>query len=442
MIKCVLLDLDGVLADATEWHYRALNQALLETGLKPIPYDEHLKYYNGLPTATKLDVMRSKGIDISPSLEIDLRTRKQKNTVQCIQEYCTPSPEKLELLKALKKTSCKLGVCTNAVQETLDLILKKSELQGFDLTLSNQDVTNPKPSPEIYLQAMERLEVSPEETLIIEDSPKGEKAAIASGAHVLKVEGFAEVTSERVLREIARISYKNLQILIPMAGRGSRFARVGYTLPKPLIPVLGKPMIQHVIDNLHTENTKWLFVALKDHINQYPDLQTLPGEMIAQIGHKQGAACSASLAFEHLDLDAPIMMANSDQFIDMNILDFLTAGVGCDGAIMTFKSEHPKWSYARVDSEGYIDQVKEKVVISDNATSGIYLWNRAGDFIAGVNDMIAAGDTHNNEYYVAPSFNYCIKRGKKYRLMEIKRNAMWGLGTPEDLIRFVDHFEE
>ena len=395
-----------------------------------------------MPTATKLDVMRSRGVNISSSLEKDLRLWKQRHTVKCIKEYCVPFPEKLELLKALKKTGCKLGVCTNAVRETLDLILTKSGLHGFDLTLSNQDVTNPKPSPEIYLQAMKRLNVLPEETLIIEDSPKGEKAARVSKAHVLKVEGFLEVTPERVLREMAKISYQNLQILIPMAGRGSRFVRVGYTLPKPLIPILGKPMIQHVIDNLNSDNAKWFFVVLKEHIEEYPALQSLPGQLIPQVGHKQGAACSASLAFEHLDQNAPIMMANSDQFIDMNILDFLVAGIGCDGAVMTFKSEHPKWSYARINSKGYIDQVKEKVVISDNATSGVYLWNNANDFINGINDMIEAKDTHNNEYYVAPSYNYCIKRGRKYRLMEIKRQQMWGLGTPEDLIKFVDHYEK
>lgn len=442
MIKCVLFDLDGVLADATEWHYQALNKALIKTGLTPIPYDDHLKYYNGLPTATKIEKMRSRGIDISPDLEKEIRAQKQQATVECIRDLCEPDPEKLELFEALSKTGCKLGVCTNAVRETLDLILTKSGLKGFDITLSNQDVNQPKPSPEIYLEAMKRLDVSPEETLIVEDSPLGEQAARASGAYVLKVEGYSEVTAETVMRKLASVNYSDLQILIPMAGRGSRFTRVGYTLPKPLIPVLEKPMIQHVIDNLAVKGASWFFVALGDHIEKYPDLKNLPGKLISQNGYKQGAACSASLAFEHLDPNKPLMVANSDQFIDMDILDFLVAGMGCDGAIMTFKSEHPKWSYARVNSENYVDLIKEKVVISDNATSGIYLWNRASDFITGIHDMIEAGDTHNNEYYIAPSFNYCIKRGGKYRIMEIKRQQMWGLGTPEDLIKFVDHYEK
>lgn len=442
MIKCVLFDLDGVLADATEWHYQAFNQALIKADLNPIPYSKHLKLFNGLPTVSKINLLRSEGINISKEKEKQIRTWKQEFTIKCIENHCTVDPLKLQLISELTNIGCKIGVCTNAVRETLDLILEKKELSGFDITLSNQDVTTPKPSPEIYTKAMQQLNVSPEETLIVEDSPKGEKAARDSGAHVMRVSGYSEVTPENVLRKLATVAYKNLQILIPMAGQGSRFVRVGYTKPKPLIPILGMPMIQHVINNLNTENAKWYFVVLKSHLEKYPELNNLPGVIIPQEGRKQGAACSASLAFQHLDPEAPLMMANSDQFIDMNILDFLISGVGCDGAIMTFKSEHPKWSYAKVDENGYVTQVKEKVVISDNATSGIYLWNRTQDFIDGIKKMIAANDTHNNEYYVAPSFNYSVKSGKKYRLMEIKRQQMWGLGTPEDLIKFVDNYEK
>lgn len=442
MIKCVLFDLDGVLADATEWHYQAFNQALIKAKLNPIPYNKHLESFNGLPTVSKINLLRSEGTDISKEKEKNIRIWKQEFTIKCIENHCNVDPLKIKLVSKLIKMGCKVGVCTNAVRATLDLILKKKKLSGFDITLSNQDVTNPKPSPEIYLKAMKKLSVSPRETLIIEDSPKGEKAARGSGANVMRVSGYTEVTPENVLRKLAAVSYKNLQILIPMAGQGSRFVRVGYTRPKPLIPILGMPMIQHVINNLNIENSKWYFVVLKNHLEQYPKLNDLPGIVIPQEGRKQGAACSASLAFQYLDPEAPLMMANSDQFIDMNILDFLVSGVGCDGSIMTFKNDHPKWSYAKTNDDGYVTQVKEKVVISNNATSGIYLWNRAQDFIDGIKEMIAAKDTHNNEYYVAPSFNYSIKNDKKYRLMEIKRQQMWGLGTPEDLIKFVDNYEK
>lgn len=445
MIKCVLFDLDGVLADATEWHYRAFNNALLESQIEAIPHDTHLKYFNGLPTRTKIQLLRDQGTEISSETEDRIYNSKQEQTFKCIEEFCKPQEDKIELIKKLKSLGLKVGVCTNSIRKTLDLILELSGLSGyFDITLSNQDVSQPKPSPEIYNTAMARLGITPKETLIVEDSPKGAKAALDSEAYLLKVEGVHEVHSQRVLRKLAEVSYQNLQILIPMAGRGSRFARVGYTVPKPFIPVLGKPMIHQVVENLRVDSAKWFFVCLEDHAEMAKELleNKVNCRIVEQSGYKQGAACSAELAFKHLDLNAPIMLANSDQFIDMNIYDFLVEGVGCDGAIMTFKSEHPKWSYAKTNNDGYVTEVKEKCVISKNATSGVYLWNKAGDFAEGVYDMIEAGDTHNNEYYIAPSFNYCIQKGKKYRLSEIKRQMMWGLGTPEDLIKFVDHYEE
>ncbi len=126
----------------------------------------------------------------------------------------------------------------------------------------------------------------------------------------------------------------------------------------------------------------------------------------------------------------------------MDIYDFLATGIGCDGSINTFNSDHPKWSYAKINDAGFVTEVKEKAVISNHATSGIYLWNRASDFINGIQDMITADDTYNNEFYVAPSFNYSIRRGRKFRIKSVKRQQMWGLGTPEDLIKFVDHYED
>ena len=447
MIKCVLFDLDGVLADATDWHYRAFNNALISVGLKPIGFKEHLKTFNGLPTVEKIKSFKYRGVIISKEIENKIRTYKQEYTIKCIEDQCEIDPTKSELIKKLKEYGYKIGVCTNAVRETLDLILSKLDLSRFHITLSNQDVENTKPNPEIYLKAMESLNVSPDETLIVEDSEKGAKAAIESKAHLLKVDNPKGVTAENVFAKIAKISYQDLQILIPMAGKGSRFARVGYTMPKPLIPILGTSMINHVIQNLWFENSNWFFVCLDDHERLYKistELQSYTNKntkVILQKGYKQGAACSASLAFKNLDPEKPVLLANSDQYIDLNISDFLIAGSTCDGAIMTFQSEHPKWSYAKTNSDGYVTEVKEKQVISNHATSGIYLWNRASDFINGVNEMIANNDLHNNEYYIAPSFNYSINKNRKYRIMEIKRQQMWGLGTPEDLIKFVDHFE-
>lgn len=446
-IKCVLFDLDGVLVDAADLHYEALNGALIDNGLRPIERQDHLDNFNGLATRVKIDILRDRGIPIDDSLERAIRLCKQDKTVDMLHQFVKPAAEKIHLIAKLKEYGMTLGCCTNAVRESLEIMLDLSLINDFfDLTLSNQDVENVKPHPEIYLKAMSALGVLPEETLIVEDSDRGYRAAKEAGAHVLRVEKVEEVNWQTVSHAIAKINYKDLQILIPMAGRGSRFRRVGYTLPKPLISVLGQPMIAHVAENLSFPGARWFFVALEDHVQDH-ELHTYlkqiaPGATVVTTdGITEGAACSAMLAAPKLDPDKPLMLANSDQYIEFDIYDFLSGGIGSDGAIMTFKSDHPKWSYAKVE-RGLVTQVKEKCVISDNATSGIYLWNRAGDFMDGVKDMIEANDRHNNEFYVAPSYNYCIKKGLKYRLSQIKRQAMWGLGTPEDLIKFVDHFEK
>lgn len=446
-IKCVLFDLDGVLVDATELHYEALNSSLIEHNLNPIEREDHLKNFNGLPTKTKIKILIDRGLSIDTKLEASIRKRKQEKTVDVLSRLIEPRADKVHLIAKLKESGLLLGCCTNSIRPSLDLMLELSLIDNFfDVTLSNQDVQHEKPSPEMYITAMKTLGVLPDETLIVEDSPRGIAAAKSSGAHVLEVDGVDDVTWLSISRKIAAIDYKDLQILIPMAGRGSRFQRVGYTTPKPLIPIFDKPMIGHVIENLSIIGSKFFFVCLEDHVKEYSMHDVLNGlapnsEVITTDGITQGAACSALLAAERLDPDKPLLLANSDQFIDFNMYDFLSYGSGCDGAIMVFKSDHPKWSYAKVE-RGFVSEVKEKCVISNHATSGIYLWNRASDFIDGVEDMIAANDRHNNEFYVAPSYNYCIKRNLKYRVAPIKRQTMWGLGTPEDLIKFVDHFEK
>lgn len=191
----------------------------------------------------------------------------------------------------------------------------------------------------------------------------------------------------------------------------------------------------------------WHFVCLKDHVDQYKINEVIAQycespNIVIQEGRKQGAACSAMLAEHGLDPDEPILLANSDQLVDIDLIDFLASAIDYDGSILTFASTHPKWSYAKIDENNVVLEIKEKHPISDHATVGLYLWNKASHFIDGVNKMIAAGDTCNEEFYVAPSYNYTIPDGLKYTIMEIKQTQMWGLGTPEDLIRYVETHSE
>lgn len=192
MIKTVLFDLDGVLVDATEWHYEALNKALGLFGYT-ISRQQHLGFYNGLPTRVKLQKLTEE-FEMPESLHDFIYEMKQQYTVDFIYRLCRPDFQKQLMFKYLKKKGLKIGVCSNSITETLHMMLKKSDLfNDCDVIISNQDVEKSKPYPEMYLKGMETLGVSPEETLIVEDSPHGIEAAKASGAHVCVVKGVHDV---------------------------------------------------------------------------------------------------------------------------------------------------------------------------------------------------------------------------------------------------------
>jgi len=196
-ICCVLFDLDGVLVDATEWHYEALNRALGLFGFEITRY-EHLSSYNGLPTRRKLQMLTvEKGL---PAPIHGLLNRlKQVYTRDEIVARCRPVFEKEYMLSRLRREGYRLAVCSNSIRESLRLMVQLSGLEEyFEFLVSNEDVRNPKPDPEIYVSTMARMGVLPGETLIVEDSPHGIEAARRSGAHVCEVEEFAEVDYFRV----------------------------------------------------------------------------------------------------------------------------------------------------------------------------------------------------------------------------------------------------
>jgi beta-phosphoglucomutase len=200
-IKAVLFDLDGVLVDATEWHYEALNRALALFGYHIARY-EHLTSYNGLPTRKKLEMLSvEKGFP--KGLHSLVNKIKQKYTREEILRSCTPVFEKEFMVHQLKRDGLKLGVCSNSIRESCELMLRGSGiLDLFDCVLSNEDVSKAKPDPEIYLTAFGRLGVQPHEALIVEDAPHGLEAARRSGGALCQVSGFNEVDYDRIKRSL------------------------------------------------------------------------------------------------------------------------------------------------------------------------------------------------------------------------------------------------
>ena len=447
MIKLVLFDLDGVLIDAKDIHYRTLNLAL---GAEfAISHDEHLNIYDGHKTRQKLTMLtKNKGLPLDA--HDDVYEVKQKLTQI---EICKLDPQVkiVELFLRLVSNGYKIGVCSNSIRQTVLTALAKSDLIEYcSVIISNEDVKNSKPHPEMYWKAMSMMNCLPEETIIVEDSPPGLLAAERSRAKYIRVTDPSQVTVENIMPKIngERIVNKwkdeKLNVLIPMAGAGSRFAQAGYTFPKPLIQVNDKPMIQLVVENLGLD-ANYIFVVQKSHREQY-NLDTMLGlispncKIVEVDGITEGAACTALLAKEFIDNDAPLFFANSDQYVEWDPVEFMykMQETQADGGIVTFKATHPKWSFAKVDDLGFVTEVAEKNPISDNATVGYYYWKRGSDFVKYAEDMIENNVRVNNEFYVCPVFNQAIEDCKKIRTYEAK--GMWGLGTPEDLEYYLKNF--
>ena len=237
-----------------------------------------------------------------------------------------------------------------------------------------------------------------------------------------------------------------MKIVVPMAGAGSRFEKAGYTFPKPLIEVQGQPMIAKVVENLNLQG-QYIFLVQKAHYEKY-DLKGLlnmiaPGCEIVQIdGLTEGAACTVLKAKQFIDNNEPLIIANSDQWIKWNSFETISSfnHKGSDGGILTFKSVHPKHSFAKVDGNGWVSEVAEKNPISNDATVGIYHWKKGSDFVKYAEQMIAKDIRTNNEFYVCPVFNEAIKDGKKIKASLV--DQMWGMGTPEELNNFLTHHKD
>jgi dTDP-glucose pyrophosphorylase len=238
-----------------------------------------------------------------------------------------------------------------------------------------------------------------------------------------------------------------LNIVLPIAGRGSRFVEAGYTVPKPLIPVHGVPMIEVVVNNVRPrEPHHFTFVALQEHLDYLGMREMLeriaPGCMIVPVAQvTEGAACTVLLAREAIDNDNPLMLANSDQWVDIDINDYLAEmeRQNADGLIMTMWADHPKWSYVGFDEAGRVNRVVEKQVISNEATVGIYNFRLGSDFVRAAEQMIAKNLRVNNEFYVAPVYNEMVAWGAKVAFYNVGKvaNGMYGMGMPSDLGAFL-----
>ncbi|MFD1383495.1 glycosyltransferase family 2 protein [Rhodanobacter aciditrophus] len=235
-----------------------------------------------------------------------------------------------------------------------------------------------------------------------------------------------------------------INIVIPMAGMGSRFAKAGYEKPKPFIDVAGKPMIVRVLENLNVPSAHYYLIARKEHLEVEADLvkdieNNWPVTFIAIDKLTEGTACTVLYARKYINNDKPLLIANSDQIVDCDINAFIAHIIEekkADGGILTFKDPmmNPKWSFARLDEETKeVVEVKEKEAISDIATVGIYLFSKGSYFVDYAIDMIAENIRVNNEFYTCPVYNHMVTDRKKVFTWDIAMEDMHGIGTPDDL---------
>jgi dTDP-glucose pyrophosphorylase len=251
-----------------------------------------------------------------------------------------------------------------------------------------------------------------------------------------------------------------MNILIPMAGAGSRFQSAGYTFPKPLVEVTnGKPMIQEIVENLNAPDCKHIFVVQQEHYDRYAlkyllNLISPKCEIVIINEMTEGAACTTLLARALINTDEPLIIANSDQIVRWptkydivgtdslllaggtepgSVLESLT-NIG-DGTIYTFHATHPKWSFARLTNSMQVLEVAEKRPISRTATVGIYHWGKGSDYVKYAEQMIDKKVRVNGEFYVCPVYNEAIQDGKYIKAVDVP--GMWGIGTPEDLNKYL-----
>ena len=455
MIKAIIFDLDGVIVNTKDIHFIALNEALKKYKAKKIiTANEHQTTYDGLPTKKKLEILNKKKI-VEQKFNKKINLYKQKITARLIAKKVKFDKKIYNIFFELSKKYT-LAIATNARSATLKSCIKVLKIKKFcSFTISCDQINKPKPHPEIYLRCIIKLGLKPKEVLVLEDSHYGRMSAKDSGCELLPIKKIKDVNLKDIQKVllnkkkiINNINWEDskMNVLIPMAGLGTRFKEAGYIFPKPIIEIKDKPMIQWVLESLNID-ANYIFIIQKKHQDKYnlksvlrvlkPNCQIIELDAVTE-----GAASTTLLAEKFINNLDSLIIANSDQFIEWNSSKSLYKFISKrhDGAILTFENTHPKWSYAKCDKDGIVTEVAEKNVISKNATVGVYYWKKGSDYVKYAKQMIKKNIRVNNEFYVCPVYNEAIKDKKKITIEVVKK--MYGLGTPEDLKSFLRYIEK
>jgi beta-phosphoglucomutase-like phosphatase (HAD superfamily)/dTDP-glucose pyrophosphorylase len=469
MVQALLFDLDGVLFDGREFHKKMFLEAVNQFTQSPVSEKYHDLYLDGLSTKQKVEYLIRQQI-LSEETGSKTIKRKQELTDQNLESHIQPNTNLVRLFQTLT-TKYRILCVSNSMASTVNKCLTGLEIISyFHAIISGQDTSENKPSPQPYLTAFLRENLSPSECIIFEDSNCGRTAAYRSGAFVVPIVDIHDLTAEKVFQSISRVEEiqsmekpTHINVVVPMAGLGSRFKKQGYKQPKPFIPVFTKPMIQWVIENMIPKeeiydsvvrslpvSITFHFIVQQEHLDAYNFDELCKGlniqYTITPIQYiTEGAACTVLLVKDKINNDDPLVTVNSDQFLEWNQNEFYRALINptYDGCISVFEQNDPtdiKWSYSKVDASGFVTEVAEKKYISNWATTGIYGWKKGSDYVHYAEQMIAKNIRVNNEFYVCPVYNEAIGDRKKLRNFLCKK--LWGLGVPEDLEIFLKNYSD
>lgn len=437
MNKLAIFDLDGVLCQLGSIHFSSLNHALVHSGYPAISVEDHFRKFDGLPTSKKLDML---GIPKEDREKI--QHNKQLATIHFIKQHVKPNPELARILHEVYAKGHLIAVVSNAKYETVHECLKAMSIEFLVSWIVTPDSSNcdPKPSPAMYLKAMKVANSCPLMTTVFEDSPTGIRGATLSGAYVAQI--YGGLTYDDVMSilsscgdPVVKYGWSNLNVLIPAAGKGDRFAKAGYKTPKPFIDVGGLPMIDVASNSLLVEAEFSFILQEKDTVGFgcNANLFTINSQT-------RGTAETCLQAISVIDNESPLLIANCDQVLEWDNLAFyhFCRHSKLDGVIVTFPCEtkDPRWSYCEVGDNGLVKRVAEKDPISNKANVGVYFWKRGEDFVKYTEKMIEKDMRVNGEFYVAPVYNLAIEDGKRIGVFDVDK--FWSLGTPELLKEYME----
>ena len=448
----LLFDLDGVLVDFCTIHKKAYITAWNEVFPSHVITDMlHETILEGLSTRQKIAKCLVYFFLPNDERAVTVEQKKQNYTRNLLAST-TIYKNTLDTLKWAKEKGHILACCTNSIRYTLNTAVEKFHTDGlFDLLLSNEDIVNPKPAPDIYKLAVSNLKADVTNTLVFEDSFVGRTAALAAGLRTIPIVDALDLTptflSQCILTGERHMPH-NINVVIPMAGLGSRFTKEGYTTAKPFLPIANTPMFHWVIKNLVPESLRpYVNIHLIIRAEQKAEFLKFTSDTNIQLHTvpvlTEGAACTVLTLEQFIDNNHPLVIANSDQFLEWDAEKFYycLSHPDWDGVISTFQQSDPadlRWSYANINEEGCVTQVAEKKYIGPLATTGIYGWARGSDYVKQAKQMICENIRVNNEFYVCPVYNIGIENGSKFRTLNCYK--MWGLGVPSDYEFFLKNY--